>query len=76
MTHIDNETLVAECGAGNREAMDIFYKRFAPRMLRLIGRYVSEVKDAEDILHDGFIVAFIHIDTVKNPERVDYWLAR
>lgn len=43
MTHIDNETLVAECGAGNREAMDIFYKRFAPRMLRLIGRYVSEV---------------------------------
>lgn len=75
MTHIDNETLVAECGAGNREAMDIFYKRFAPRMLRLIGRYVSEVKDAEDILHDGFIVAFTHIDTVKNPERVDYWLA-
>lgn len=75
MTHIDNDTLVAECGAGNREAMDIFYKRFAPRMLRLVGRYVSDVKDAEDILHDGFIVAFTHIDMVKNPEKVDYWLA-
>lgn len=75
MTHINNDTLVAECGAGNREAMDIFYKRFAPRMLRLIGRYVSDVKDAEDILHDGFIVAFTHIDMVKNPEKVDYWLA-
>lgn len=72
---IDNRSLVEECMKGDREALNLFYTRFAPRMLRLIHRYVTDEKDAEDILHDGFIVAFTRLGTLHDHERVDYWLA-
>ena len=55
--------------------MSLLYTRFAPRMLALIRRYVDDLNDAQDILHDGFIVAFTRLDSLRNPERIDFWLA-
>ena len=72
---IDNQTLVDECRSGDRDAMSILYTRFAPRMLHLISRYVSDRDSTQDILHDGFIAAFTHLDTLRDPERIELWLA-
>ncbi len=72
---IDNATLVEECKAGDREAMSLLYTRFAPRMLHVICRYVRNQEDAHDILHDGFIAAFTRLESLREPERVEYWLA-
>ncbi len=72
---IDNATLVEECKAGDREAMSILYTRFAPRMLHVISRYVRNEEDAHDILHDGFIAAFTRLDSLRDTDRVEYWLA-
>ena len=44
-------------------------------MLGVIRRYVPGGKDAEDILHDGFIVAFTRLGSLRDRNRVDYWLA-
>jgi len=44
-------------------------------MLGVIHRYVAGDKDAEDILHDGFIVAFTRLSSLRDYDRVDYWLA-
>lgn len=73
--NIDNQTLVEECRNGDRDAMSILYTRFAPRMLHVISRYVNDRDSAQDILHDGFIAAFTRLDTIRNPERLDLWLA-
>ncbi len=72
---IDNHTLVEECRKGDKEALNLFYLRFAPRMLSVIRRYVNDQKDAEDILHDGFIVAFTRLSSLRDAGKVDYWLA-
>ncbi len=72
---IGNETLLEECRRGDREAMSILYTRFAPRMLRVISRYVSDRDCAQDILHDGFIAAFTHLYTLRDPGRIEFWLA-
>lgn len=61
--------------AGDKEALNLFYIRFAPRMLSVIRCYISNTKDAEDILHDGFIVALTRLGSLRDPDRVDYWLA-
>lgn len=53
----------------------MFYTRFAPKMTGVIRRYVDNVEDVEDILHDGFIVAFTRMRDVKDPGRVQAWLA-
>ncbi|MDE5997090.1 MAG: sigma-70 family RNA polymerase sigma factor [Muribaculaceae bacterium] len=72
---IDNQTLVEECRSGDRDAMSLLYTRFAPRMIHVIYRYVSDRDSANDILHDGFIVAFTRIDTLRDSERIEFWLA-
>lgn len=73
--HIDNRSLVEECLKGDKDALSIFYTRFAPKMLALIRRYVGDSMDAEDILHDGFIIAFTRLKTLCDYDHVDYWLA-
>lgn len=73
--NIDNQTLVQECRSGDRDAMSLLYTRFAPRMLRVIYRYVSDKDSAQDILHDGFVAAFTRLDSLRDPERLDFWLA-
>ncbi|MDE6409593.1 MAG: sigma-70 family RNA polymerase sigma factor [Muribaculaceae bacterium] len=73
--HIDNIRLVELCKKGDKEAMNLLYTRFAPRMLSLIQRYVDDINDAQDILHDGFIIAFTRLDSLRDSERIDYWLA-
>lgn len=72
---IDNHTLVEECKRGDKDALNHFYIRFAPLMLSVIRRYVTDPKDAEDILHDGFIIAFTRLDSLRDYNKVDYWLA-
>lgn len=61
--------------AGSKEALNLFYTRFAPRMLSVIRRYVAAPQDAEDILHDGFIIAFTRLNSLRDFDHVDYWLA-
>lgn len=53
----------------------MFYTRFAPKMKGVIRRYVDNAEDVEDILHDGFIVAFTRMRDVKEPSRIQFWLA-
>ena len=72
---IDNRSLVEQCLAGDRTALSLFYTRFAPAMLGIVSRYVPTRADAEDILHDGFVIAFTRLDSVRDYEHVDHWLA-
>lgn len=72
---IDNRSLVEQCLAGDRTALSLFYTRFAPTMLGIVSRYVPTRADAEDILHDGFVIAFTRLDSVRDYEHVDHWLA-
>ena len=73
--YMDNTTLVEKCKHGDKVALNLLYTRFAPKMLALIKRYIDDQDYAQDILHDGFIIAFTRIKTIKNAERVDCWLA-
>lgn len=67
--------MVEECRKGDKEALNLFYLRFAPRMLSVIHRYIRDEKDAEDVLHDGFIVGLTRLDSLRDTEKVEIWLA-
>lgn len=72
---INNRTLVEECIKGDRNALNMLYTRFAPKMLGVIRRYIQNPDDAEDILHDGFIVAYTRLSSLRDFNRIDVWLA-
>lgn len=72
---IGNSDLVEMCLTGDKEALNLFYTRFAPRMMGVIRRYVPNMDDAQDILHDGFIVAYTRMRDLRDAGLVEYWLA-
>lgn len=72
---MNNSDIIQHCIAGDREAMELLYHRYCHKMMRIIHRYISDRSTAEDLLHDGFIVIFTRIGEVRNPDRLEFWIA-
>ncbi|MDE6715370.1 MAG: sigma-70 family RNA polymerase sigma factor, partial [Muribaculaceae bacterium] len=66
--------IVKRCKAGNREALGELYLTLLPSMKKVVSRYIPSAEIAEDIIHDGFIIAFGSITTLKNEARIEQWL--
>lgn len=71
---MDKKALVERCQQGDREALGILYSTYSARMIRIIRHYIADPADANDILHDGFIVAFTQIAALRDPEKIESWL--
>lgn len=71
----DISGLISCCVKGDRGAMELLYKTYSLRMMRVIRRYISDPRASEDILHDGFIVIFTRIGDVRECDRLEYWMA-
>lgn len=71
---MDKKALVERCQQGDREALGTLYSTYSARMMKIIRHYISDPADANDILHDGFIVAFTQISSLRDPDKVESWL--
>ena len=71
---MDIGTVVKECQDGSSEAFGILYQAYSLPMLGVIDYYVHNHDIAQDILHDGFIVAFTSIASLKDATKVESWL--
>lgn len=56
--------------------MQAFYERFYSYALSVCLAYASDREDAREMLNDGFLKAFRHIDELKNEAVVVPWLRR
>lgn len=54
--------------------MEELYVTYSPMLIKIILRYVSDTSAAEDILHDGFIIIFSHLKSLKKPEKLEHWM--
>lgn len=70
--------LTARLKEGDNTARKELYERFAPAMLSLCRRYVGSRYEAEDVLHDGFLLAFRVIEqfTYRGDGSLAAWLRR
>jgi RNA polymerase sigma-70 factor (ECF subfamily) len=64
------------CRRGREAAMQAFYERFYSYALSIALAYASNREDARELLNDGFLKAFQHLDTLKNEEAVMPWFRR
>lgn len=71
---MDIETIVKDCQNGSREAFGFLYQAYSLPMMGVIGYYVHSHDIVEDILHDGFIVAFNSIGSLKDASKIEPWL--
>lgn len=72
---MDLTEIALKCKEGDRNAFGRLYKATLPAMRKVVLRYVEDSDTAADILHDGYIVAMTSIESLKNPAKVEGWLA-
>lgn len=75
---LDESELINRCSAKDREAQKELYTRYAARIFTVCRRYCDNNQDAEDVLHDTFLIAFKRISTLtgKSERSLYYWLCR
>lgn len=70
------EELVNLCKEGDRQALSLLYKTYAKKMKRICSRYVADEQTVNDLLHDGFIIIFTSIDTLRSSEKLESWMGK
>ena len=68
--------MVEGCKRGDREAQAALYGAYSGRMLDALRRVVGHDDAAEDLLHDGFIIVFSSIGTLRDACRLESWMRR
>jgi RNA polymerase sigma factor (sigma-70 family) len=67
---------VLQAGRGNAKAQAALYNQFSKAMFNICMRMAGSRLQAEDMLHDAFLLAFKSIGQLKQPEAVAGWLRR
>lgn len=72
---MNKKELVDLCRRGDKQALSLLYTTYAAKMMRLCRYYASDSQVAQDLLHDGFIMIFSSIYTLRQPEKLESWMA-
>lgn len=73
---MDEITLVEACIDGDYRAQKRLYQLYAPQMMGVCMRYSSCVADAEDILQEGFIKVYQHMQSFSGKGALGGWIRR
>lgn len=67
---------ISACGRNERWAQELVYKEFYPSMMAVCLRYSNNREDALDVLHEGFIKVFKHINKFNKGTSLQAWIKR
>ena len=71
---MDTAQLVEHSQSGDTKAFGSLYNLYAPSMMKVIENYIHIHDVAQDILHDGFIIAYTSLGDLKKRDKFDSWL--
>jgi len=70
------DQLIEDCKAGKQSAQSQLYKAFAPVLFGVCMRYARDQTEAEDTLHDGFLIIFSKIRQYAHKGSFEGWMKR
>jgi RNA polymerase sigma-70 factor (ECF subfamily) len=77
LIHLENEAeLVAQAQAGVEDAFARLYNQYSRHVYRLAFNLTHDRTDAEDVLQDTFLKAFLHLREFRKESRLSTWLTR
>jgi RNA polymerase sigma-70 factor, ECF subfamily len=68
--------LIKACLRGEAFAYERLYQQFAPKMMVVCKRYVSDYEDAKDLLQEGFMKVFQELHRFRNEGSFEGWIRR
>ncbi len=69
-------SLVKQSQAGNRSAFDELVKRYLFCGMKTAVKILANADDAAEAVQDGFVIAYLKIKKLKDPEKFGPWLLR
>jgi RNA polymerase sigma-70 factor (ECF subfamily) len=73
MTEAD---LINNCKKQHAASQKLLYNKYAGKMLSVCMRYINDKSEAEDILQEGFIKIFTHINYFRGEGSFEGWMRR
>jgi len=73
---LSDEQIIKKCLEGDRVSQKMLYDRYASRMFGVCLRYAPDYQAAEDILQEGFVKAFRHLERFRFEGSFEGWLRR
>lgn len=70
------EILIKECVAGKARARERLYQLLSPKMWGVCLRYTASTDEAKDVMQEGFIKVFDHIDKFEGRGNFEGWVRR
>jgi len=71
-----DNALVERAQAGDRKAFDLLVLKYQQRVLRLVGRFVRDPDQAQDLAQEAFIKAYRALDRFRGDSAFYTWLYR
>ncbi len=72
----DDRDYLSACMHSERWAQELLYKDYYSSMMSVCVRYSNDREDALDILHEGFIKIFTHINKYQVGTSLNAWMKR
>lgn len=76
VTENPEQTLIKDCLRGDRMAQRKLYELYSGKMMAICMRYCKDKETAKDLLHDGFIKVYTHLDSFKGAGSFEGWIRR
>ena len=73
---MEQQKLVRDCLKGKPQAQRQLYEMFAEPMLGVCYRYTRSMRDAEDVMQEGFVKVFHHLGQYKQEGELGAWIRR
>ena len=70
----NHKDLIDGCLRNDRKCQQKLYDTFAPKMLAVCMRYATTRHEAEDIMIEGFMQVFTHLDKFLGESSLEFWI--
>src|SRR5690606_29744483 len=70
------QELIIGCRRQERQYQEELYKKYYSLFLVVCARYAKDMQDAEQLLNDGFLKVFLHINSFKDKGSFEGWMRR
>lgn len=73
---LTEQDLIAGCLKGQRQAQKALFEMYAGKMIAVCRRYTRNHQEAEDVLQDGFVKIYSHLDSFDHAGSFEGWIRR
>jgi len=72
----DEDSVIERLKAGDQEALETLFNRYAPKLYNVAHRILGNVPDAEEVIQDVFWTAYRKAETFRGQSQFSTWLYR